>query len=80
MPLHNNLNSEDKMEKNELMDRLAAGTLSRRNMLKGLSALGIGVTMTPYFHNQAMAAAQARPSTVSQVSNPSSYGKSRSYL
>lgn len=47
------------MDKNEMMDRLAAGTLSRRNMLKGLSALGIGVTMTPYFHNQAIAAAQA---------------------
>lgn len=59
MPPHNNLNSEEKMDKNEMMDRLAAGTLSRRNMLKGLSALGIGVTMTPYFHNQAIAAAQA---------------------
>ncbi len=47
------------MEKNELMDRLADGTLSRRNLLKGLSALGIGVTMVPYFHNRANAAGQA---------------------
>ncbi len=47
------------MEKNEMMDRLAAGTLSRRNLLKGLSALGIGVATMPYIAGRANAAAQA---------------------
>ena len=59
MLLHNNLNSEEKMEKNEIMDRLAAGTLSRRNLLKGLSAAGLGVAMMPYIPGRANAAKQA---------------------
>lgn len=47
------------MKKNEMLDRLADGTLNRRSLLKGLSAMGIGVAMTPYFHGRANAADQA---------------------
>ncbi len=47
------------METNRLIDGLAEGTLSRRNLLKGLSALGIGVTMVPYIPGRARAAGQA---------------------
>jgi hypothetical protein len=47
------------MKKNEMLDRLADGTLNRRGLLKGMSALGIGVTMMPYYFGRANAAAQA---------------------
>lgn len=47
------------MDKNEMTDRIASGNLRRRDLLTGLSALGIGVAMIPMFPGRARAAKQA---------------------
>ena len=62
------------METNRLIDGLAAGTLSRRNLLKGLSALGIGVTMVPYIPGRARAAGQATYFTWADYEVPELHG------
>ncbi len=47
------------MERNEMMDRVASGTLRRRDLLKSLAALGIGVAVMPLIPGRASAAEQA---------------------
>lgn len=47
------------MEREELLDGFGAGGLKRRNVLKGLAALGIGVTAIPFVPGRATAAGQA---------------------
>ena len=47
------------MDKNEMMDRIASGKLRRRDLLAGLSALGIGVAVMPMIPGRARAAEEA---------------------
>jgi spermidine/putrescine transport system substrate-binding protein len=47
------------MEKNELIDLMGEGRLKRRDLLKGLAAFGIGVSILPLLPGRARAAEQA---------------------
>ncbi len=47
------------MDRNEIMDWVASGTLRRRDLLKSLSALGIGIAVMPLIPGRARAAEEA---------------------
>lgn len=69
------MDGRQKMEKTEILDRLAEGTLDRRSLLKGLSALGIGVAMVPYVPGRARAAGQASYFTWADYEVPELHGE-----
>ncbi len=62
------------MEKERLLGGLRAGTLKRRDMLKGLGALGIGVTAIPFVPGRAAAAGQAQYFTWADYEVPELHG------
>ncbi len=45
------------MEKNELLDRLHAGTMTRREFKKALAAVGLGLFAIPFISRRGKAAA-----------------------